>query len=52
MKKRTACKKRAHKRLIVITEAQVHRAFHELALTECKKWVRRGNGNVPIRARD
>ncbi|TSC84485.1 MAG: hypothetical protein G01um101417_150 [Parcubacteria group bacterium Gr01-1014_17] len=48
-------KKDAHwkrKRVIAITETQVHRAFHELALTECKRWVRRRGGNVPIRAHD
>lgn len=52
MKKRNICRKRTQKQVIVITEAQIHQAFHELALTECKKWVRRRDGNVPIRIRD
>ena len=36
-KKNGKCKSR---RLIVITEPMIHRAFHEIALEECKKWER------------
>ncbi|MDP3661315.1 MAG: hypothetical protein Q8R17_00445 [bacterium] len=52
MKKRKICRKQMRGRTIVITEAQVHLAFHEIALAECKKWMRRGNGNTSIRTHD
>ncbi|KKU58175.1 MAG: hypothetical protein UX81_C0025G0016 [Parcubacteria group bacterium GW2011_GWA2_47_12] len=44
-KKNGKCKSR---RLIVITEPMIHRAFHEIALEECKKWER-GVGETPAR---
>ncbi|OHA18965.1 MAG: hypothetical protein A3C08_00805 [Candidatus Taylorbacteria bacterium RIFCSPHIGHO2_02_FULL_47_18] len=46
-KKRLHCRRNG--RFVKITEAMIHRAFHALALAECRKWEREVGTNTHIR---
>ena len=46
-KKKQNCRRKG--RFIRITEAMIHRAFHALALAECRKWEREVGSNIRVR---